>query len=345
MEANCAMARITPALIGVLGPILAETYTHTELDALFHSYGFPGDPPPGNKVHKCQQWMRLANRDCADPLSMLGRLIAELMEQKFSELDEARLEATGEVHLRDDPRRRVMETLAQDGLSYQRGGYILGSALSGPTKSLGDRLKVDSAAAVEVEYRRAYANIEQDPQAALTAACAILESVCKTYLETEAPESMPSKQVLGPLWQEAAKHLGLSPKDLADNDLKRILQGLFGIADGVASLRTHEGSAHGRAESSRYRLKPRHPPPSPAPVQARILAQCEAAAEHLINTFNGMIGSARDRGERPPQPILDDIHSLINDLRRFDPLQSDAAEVSERLLRRLYRLSEQIAAW
>jgi hypothetical protein len=69
---------------------------------------------------------------------------------------------------------------------------------------------------------------------------------------------MPSKEVLGTLWPRVASHLGLSPKDVADDDLKRILQGLYSIGDGVAALRTHAGSAHGHAQGKSYRLAPRH---------------------------------------------------------------------------------------
>jgi hypothetical protein len=69
---------------------------------------------------------------------------------------------------------------------------------------------------------------------------------------------MPSKQVLGSLWPVVATHLGLSPKDVADEDLKQILSGLYSISSGVAALRTHEGSAHGRGGKKIYRLAPRH---------------------------------------------------------------------------------------
>ena len=91
----------------------------------------------------------------------------------------------------------------------------------------------------------------------MTAACAILESVCKTYLEEEGL-ALPNKQVLGSLWSEVGGHLGLAPKAIADDDLKRILQGLYSIADGVAALRTHAGSAHGHSVGKSYNLAPRH---------------------------------------------------------------------------------------
>ena len=48
--------RIPPSVIGVTAPILAHSYTHSQLNALFLSAGFPGDSPPGNKVDKCLGW-------------------------------------------------------------------------------------------------------------------------------------------------------------------------------------------------------------------------------------------------------------------------------------------------
>jgi hypothetical protein len=69
---------------------------------------------------------------------------------------------------------------------------------------------------------------------------------------------LPSKQVLGALWPLVASHLGLGPKDVANDDLKRILQGLYSIGDSIAALRTHAGSAHGHAQGKSYRLASRH---------------------------------------------------------------------------------------
>ena len=47
------------------------------------------------------------------------------------------------------------------------------------------------------------------------------------------------------------------PGQMADDDLKQILSGLFSIAAGVGALRTHEGSAHGHANKS-YKIEARH---------------------------------------------------------------------------------------
>lgn len=181
--------------------------------------GFPGDPPEGNKIEKCRNWLRRANAQSNDALRLFASLIAEFMGAEPTPwvMDHA----TGE-----DMRDLISAALATEGLSYKRGGYIYGASLFGPSRSLAERIKSEGIKAIEIEYDRAYKSIETDPGAAVTAACTILESVCKCYLE-EQGLALPNKQVLGTLWPTVAKHLGLSPKDVADDDLKRILQGLY----------------------------------------------------------------------------------------------------------------------
>lgn len=63
-------------------------------------------------------------------------------------------------------------------------------------------------------------------------------------LETEYQRAY---EVLGALWTATARHLGLSPKGVVNQDLKQILSGLTSIATGVAALRTHKlpGGHHG----------------------------------------------------------------------------------------------------
>lgn len=248
------MPKIPPSVIGTSAPILAAAYTHDQLNALFLAHGFPGDPPEGSKPAKCMAWLRRANNESADALAIFGQLIAEFMDAEITEpiwAKERRKETDA-----------IRSALARESMTYQRGGYIFGAGLSGPSRSLAEQLKTKGIDALTQEYERAYKAIESDPPAAITAACAILETVCKTFLEAEG-HSVPGKQVLGSLWPETAKHLKLQPGQLADDDLKRILQGLSSIADGVAAIRTHEGSAHGRSghdvpDKPRYRLLARH---------------------------------------------------------------------------------------
>jgi hypothetical protein len=249
------MAPIPPAVIGTTAPVLDGWYTHSQLNALFMSAGFPGDSPEGNKTEKCTGWLRRGNQELNDPLAAFGRLIAEMMDAEIDPPQKRPWEP--DTVIPADPRERIHAVLAKEGLSYRRGGYVLGAGLTGPSRSLGDRIAAVGVPAIEIEYRRALETVELDPEAAITAACSILESVCKTYIDAN-DLTPPNKQVLGSLWSVTAEGLGLTPKALADDDLKRILQGLFSIADGIAALRTHEGSAHGRSSSKTYRVAARH---------------------------------------------------------------------------------------
>lgn len=250
------MTKIPLAVIGVAANSLAQYYTHANLDSMFYAAGFPGDPKENaNKVDKCLDWMRRANAECADPLALFGELIGEFMETEQA----ATQWWTGEVEKDDDHREPLRKVLAKAGLSYASGGRIIGAKVSAPTQSLAERLSLGGLEALEVEYRRAYDTIHSDPPAAITAACAILESLCKTYLEREDID-LPSKATLSPLWKATAKNLGLSPDALEDDDLKKILSGCFSVVEGIGALRTHAGSAHGRSTGQvrAYKIQPRH---------------------------------------------------------------------------------------
>jgi Abortive infection C-terminus len=275
------MAPIPPSVIGTAAPILADWYTHAQLNALFDSHGFPGDAPDGNKIEKCRLWLRHGNKALPDALTNFGNLIAEMMDAELVPPYRPPWD-TSEVKEVADPRDRLIAALAKEGLSYGRGGYIHGASLTGPSKSLGDRLKANSIQAVETEFDRAYKSIESDPPAAVTAACAILEAVCKHYLETKGLE-LPNKQLLGNLWPLVMQHLGLSPKDIADDDLKQILTGLYSISTGIAALRTHEGSAHGRGSKKTYRMEARH-------------ARLSVHAAHTMTMFVLETWEARKKG-------------------------------------------------
>jgi hypothetical protein len=153
-------------------------------------------------------------------------------------------------------RQRVRDVLAKAGLTYHYGGRIVGGQLGGPTRSLTIILQSRDLLALEVELQRALAAVEVDPGAAVTAACATIESLCKIYIEDEGLV-LPTDQSVKPLWKVVRDHLGLDPSSLEDEDLKRVLAGLSAIVDGIGAFRTHVGSAHGRGRS-RYRPAPRH---------------------------------------------------------------------------------------
>jgi hypothetical protein len=222
-------------------------YNHTRLDALFAEFGAPGDPPEGNCINKCTAWFKRANDDeTVDAASLLGGVL-----QDFMEVDSVFPDSEFEQR-----RERVRQILAKHGLSYRTGGFIIGAGSGAPTRALDTLLRERDLASVEQEFQRALVAVESDPAAGVTAACAILEALCKVYIHDEKLD-LPSEQTIKPLWTTVQKHLGLDPASIEDNDLRRILTGLISIVDGLGAFRTHTGSAHGRGRQA-YRLQPRH---------------------------------------------------------------------------------------
>src|SRR6266849_3484937 len=137
---------------------------------------------------------------------------------------------------------RVRKALGNYGLSYLQGGYIQPLGTTPVSKTLQDIIRARDLSGLQNEFNRIYENLEADPPSAVTASCAFLESLFKTYIEDSNLE-MPSEESIKPLWRVVRKDLKL---DAA-------------IVEGTGSLRTHKGSAHGRGgKTTTYKLKPRH---------------------------------------------------------------------------------------
>lgn len=103
---------------------------------------------------------------------------------------------------------------------------------------------------VQLDLDRALRSAESDPEDAVTAACSIIESVCRSIL-VELDEPFPAKRDIKGLFNAVKRPLGLSGgrTDLADeiaNDVRQILSGLVTVVSGIGALRTHGGDAHGR---------------------------------------------------------------------------------------------------
>lgn len=229
--------KIPNSVIGAVASVIAaHYYSHSTLNSLFMESGGPGDVPPGNCEAKCAAWLRRCNEDPAvDPLSVLGQVIQKFMDQEPSDwLPEIA-----------DGQRRIRESLAKNQLTYHTNGFVTLAGATLAAKTLADYLSTGDFASIEAEFDRAIKQLDQDPYAAITASCSIIEALCKTYIETFKLE-MPSNQSIGPVWRVVQGHLGLNLDSTIRDDQKRVLQGLASIVDGVGSYRTHIGSAHGR---------------------------------------------------------------------------------------------------
>lgn len=245
------MSRKIPiAVMAVVSDALANRYTHAEINNLMEAAGIERETPPGgNRQVKTRAWLQHANEIMPDPLATLGKVIIEMMEVQ------ARSHSWDEEWV-EPQREKIRKALHDYGLSYMKGGYIVAIGTTAVSKSLQDIIRDRDPAGLQTEFDRIYSNVESDPPTAVTASCALLESLFRTYIEEEKLE-MPSEQSIKPLWKVIRKDLNFDPAIVEDDDLKTVLSGLAAIIEGVGSLRTHKGSAHGRGKTV-YKLKPRH---------------------------------------------------------------------------------------
>ncbi len=243
------MSRKIPApVIAVVSDILATRYTHSRIDYFMGAAGIDGDSPAGNKTDKTREWLRRANERTSDPLAALAKAITEFME----------VDGSGYASDADlTPHREKIERILGDsGLSYMSGGYIVPVGPTAVGRTLQDIIKARDLSGLQTEFDRIYENIESDPASAVTASCALLESLFKIYIDEEAL-AMPAEKSIKPLWKVIRTDLKFDPAATQDDDLKAVLSGLAAIVEGVGALRTHKGSAHGHGKTV-YKVKPRH---------------------------------------------------------------------------------------
>ena len=245
------MARQIPQpVISILSDHMGAVETHATMNSLFMYADAPGDAPDLAKTAKAQEWLRRINKESENPLSILGRLIEGYMEEDFSK---------GNVFGWDPPKvnfaEKMADLLSRYGLRYLTGGHISDGA-SITSISLKEAIGKRNIPAIEMEFSRALENIHTNPREAVSAACNIMESTFKVYI-TDEKLPTPPKQDLQGLWKVVRESFGLDTKVIEDEDLKRILSGLYSLTDGIGALRTHASSAHGAGRKI-YKLKPRH---------------------------------------------------------------------------------------
>lgn len=233
---------IPNSVIGVVADVLGGYYySHSRLNTLFMRSGAPGDPPEGNCVNKCVSWLKRCNNDpTVIPLEVLGNIIQDFMDRDFGDWNKTW----------KDKQDDIRKILGKNGLTYQMNGFILTAGVGPSARTLAEIIKTGDFTALETEFNRALATVESDPPSGITAASSIIEALCKTYIYERKLE-LPKKQNIQDLWRVVRDDLGLDPKLVEDEDQKKILAGLASVVDGVGSLRTHIGSAHGRGPETK----------------------------------------------------------------------------------------------
>lgn len=243
-------------VISTIAETVSENETHASLDSLFMYAEAPGEPPEGLKAVKALEWLRRINKvSGSETLTIIGRIIEKYMEtdvetaptfwrsEEMIEKEKANIE-------------KIRKALERAGLSYSTGGIISkGEGLA--TKTLSELIKKKNIQAIDQEFERAIKNVQLSPREAVSAACNILESLFKVYIEEHNHLQMPAKQDLQSVWKVVKTDLGLDASKLEERDLQEIVSGIMATVNGIGALRTHASAAHGAGKKP-YKLKPRH---------------------------------------------------------------------------------------
>ena len=237
--------KIQNSVMGTVASVIAEHYySHSTLDTLFIGSGAPGDAPEGNCEKKCRDWLKRCNEDASiDALEVLGKVIQEYMDIE----PPSSLFGGNCISKVEEGKIRINKALAKNQLSYHTNGYITLAGSNSISKTLEDYLRSGDFSSIEKEFKRAIEYIDSDPHSSVTAACAIIESTLKIYIENFSLV-MPRRLTVMLLWAAVQPHLSLNLNLVLAGDQCKVLKGVSSIIDGVGAFRSHIGSAHG----SRY---------------------------------------------------------------------------------------------
>lgn len=248
--------QIPGTVMAAVASFISDYTSRIKIESLFMYAGAPGHPPlASSKESMALEWLRIINGDeSLNPLDVLGRIIETPMEE---EIDSSHpWDSTKPTKL--IAREKLERALTQSDLKYLKGGKVIPfQTVAAPSRTLEQLLKGKDIKSVDLEFERALKNVAVNPREAASAASNILESLCKVYIEESSTLALPTKLDLKSVWSLVRKDLGFDSGSIVDQDLQKILTGLFSIVDGIASLRSHASSAHGAGKKG-YVLEARH---------------------------------------------------------------------------------------
>ena len=102
---------------------------------------------------------------------------------------------------------------------------------------------------VHIAWQKALERRDEDPEAAITMARTLIESVCKHILD-EAGVSHSEKDDLPKLYKETAKQLNMAPEQHQEEVFKQILGGCQTVIQGLGTLRNKLSDAHGKGKQA-----------------------------------------------------------------------------------------------
>lgn len=117
-------------------------------------------------------------------------------------------------------------------------------------------LGVLSSDAVKTAWERALERRVAEPDAAITSARTLLETVCKHILDDFGVAYAPDAD-LPKLYRATAETLALAPGQQTEPILRQVLGGCTAVIEGVGAMRNKLGDAHGKGRTA-DEVSPRH---------------------------------------------------------------------------------------
>ncbi len=102
---------------------------------------------------------------------------------------------------------------------------------------------------VRTALQKVAARTATDPEGAMTAARALVETVCKHILD-DAGIKYDDKAELPKLHRQVAESLNLAPDQHTEGVFKQVLGGCMAVVEGLGSLRSRLGDAHGKGRKA-----------------------------------------------------------------------------------------------
>lgn len=232
-------------IIAFLSKELPQFNSHTELDILFLSAGIASDSILNeNREKKVQRKLLNINDNCSEPIQKLEILLNEVTKTVTGNDV-----SFGYPKTREEKKKTFKENIETElnrhSFAYINGKILPSKSLSPASITLSDLIKNRNVESINREFDRALENLNTNPLDAISSACNILESIFKVYISEKGLEK-PNKQTLSELWTIVKGNFNFGLEQLEQQDLRKIHSGIVSIMNGIAAIRTHASSAHGR---------------------------------------------------------------------------------------------------
>ncbi len=248
---------ISKPTLAIIKNALVDLCSHSELTNLFEQYDFEKDARKviSNKLDRTSA--HLDDQDWYDP--QVFRRLIDLLTHVFVKVQSR--SAFGDSIENSQACQRIIKVLSErEGIEWDGQQFV--SRKSATLLHVADKVQAFNQDSVHREVERLLANVDSDPDDVLTSAKCLIESVCRAILADCGQQTTSNTPDFGQLTRQAFGQLRLLPDQVSNKSkgsevVKRILQNMGSVLQGLAELRNLYGDAHGKSPGSKG-LEPRH---------------------------------------------------------------------------------------